>query len=421
MLFWGEEAPKFHYEHKRLLKGLQIDANGPGTILRDFETFLAFFSQDTLPVTKTHQLPNKTLLDLNPLMARPLELGLQRPQQKAFPHLEGLYLLLRASGMTFVDNSGKGPVLVVDERALQSWQALNPTERYCTLLETWLLRGYPEIIRHDRQRVYSVQRALQNWVLLFYNIPDEGARPEPNSSLEASLYFVEMYGLALMELFGLVEIEHLPPVPGKGWQVGTLRRTALGDALCALFSLAVFGYAKRPAARESATEVEHGALQPVLRRYWPAWRKTLTLPKAEFRDGIYTFRVDVWRGVWRRISIPAKARLNTLANAILEAFRFSDTSHLYLFSYQDRTGRTVEAFHDEMESVDLWASDVAIGDLPLNIGQEMLFVFDFGDNWRFSVTLEGIAPQSSPPVKDAVVVEKHGEAPDQYRDWSSGR
>jgi len=66
----------------------------------------------------------------------------------------------------------------------------------------------------------------------------------------------------------------------------------------------------------------------------------------------------------------------------------------------------------------VWASEVAIGDLPLAIGERMEFWFDFGDDWRFAVQLERIEPQRTPPVTRAVVIEACGESPDQYEDWS---
>jgi len=418
MEFPGVKRPQFTPKHKRLLRDLQFDANGPGTILRDFEMFLSFFSAEKSPLTKKLLLPVKTLQSLNARMTRPLLLGLAKPQQKAFPHLEGLYLLLRASGMTLVEYTGKSPVLVMDERALEAWQVLNPTERYCTLLETWLLRGHPQIIGHDRDRQFFIPRAFVNWAALSAAISARGSRPETNLGVADALYLLEAYGLALLELFGLVEGEHLPLVLGAGWQIGRLRRTPLGDALCALLYTGFFDHTNRKPTLEDQPEVTSGQLQPVLQPYLPAWQRTFALPKPEFRKGVHIFRVDLWEGVWRRIAIPAKKTLHHLADAILDAFEFSDRIHLYLFSYRNRMGLEINAYHDEVDDAAVWASEVAIGDLPLAIGERMEFWFDFGDDWRFAVQLERIEPQRTPPVTRAVVIEACGESPDQYEDWS---
>ena len=54
----------------------------------------------------------------------------------------------------------------------------------------------------------------------------------------------------------------------------------------------------------------------------------------------------------------------------------------------------------------------------------MLFNFDFGDNWYFSVTLEQIEEQLDTSVSKAAlkksearVIETKGDAPPQYPNW----
>ena len=42
-----------------------------------------------------------------------------------------------------------------------------------------------------------------------------------------------------------------------------------------------------------------------------------------------------------------------------------------------------------------------------------LYVFDFGDWWEFDVTLERVDPGMA--IEKPVVLEKHGEPPEQYR------
>jgi hypothetical protein len=59
--------------------------------------------------------------------------------------------------------------------------------------------------------------------------------------------------------------------------------------------------------------------------------------------------------------------------------------------------------------------EVLVGDTPLKVGQAMTFVFDFGDWWEFEVVLERVDPGMS--LKKPVVLEAHGEPPDQYPGW----
>jgi hypothetical protein len=100
-----------------------------------------------LRCSKTYQLlPIKVLPAIKARLAQPIDSGLKRPQLKSYPHVQGLYLLLRASGLGCIRGTPSKPVLVIDEAVYDSWSSMNPTERYFTLLETWLLRGHPEIV-----------------------------------------------------------------------------------------------------------------------------------------------------------------------------------------------------------------------------------------------------------------------------------
>ena len=62
------------------------------------------------------------------------------------------------------------------------------------------------------------------------------------------------------------------------------------------------------------------------------------------------------------------------------------------------------------------ADQLPIGTLPLEPGQAMQLVYDFGDNWQFTVKLERIEPPGS-KAKGPRILESHGTAPSQYQDW----
>jgi hypothetical protein len=76
------------------------------------------------------------------------------------------------------------------------------------------------------------------------------------------------------------------------------------------------------------------------------------------------------------------------------------------------TQRVVHPICEEEFSTD----EFKIENLPLRISEKMEYVFDFGDNWQFTVELEEIQPQN-PKFKKAKILEKHGESPEQYPSW----
>jgi len=397
-----------------LLRELTIDDNGPGTILHDFDAVLTFIKAREMSITPMHQLRRRMLPEINDRLARPIQMGLKKPLQKSYPHIHGLYLLVRASGLTCAEGTTKKPLLVVDDAVYQAWQGLNPTERYCSLLETWLLRGHPEIVG---ERGYGWSRIPDTFGKLpwfFQRIPDGGLPVAGDKEAEDSIrYWPGWHNLGLLELFGLIAIHPVPPEPGKGWRIGRVNRTPLGDALLALLHAGFFGDIDNILALESENWVPFGVLQPTLQPHFPEWKNNLSVPEWAFRQGAHVFKVTLWQGLWRRIAIPAGATLAELASAILDAVEF-DHDHLHMFTYQNRFGVTEHINHFYMDEGP-WTSEVLVGDTPLKIGQAMAFLFDFGDWWEFEVALERVDPGMV--LKKPVVLEVQGEPPDQYPVW----
>ena len=56
--------------------------------------------------------------------------------------------------------------------------------------------------------------------------------------------------------------------------------------------------------------------------------------------------------------------------------------------------------------------------LELDEGQEFMYLFDYGDEWRFKVRVHDINPDA-PEGEYPRIVESVGEAPKQYPDWDA--
>ena len=413
MYILPSQGPKFSSKHKQVLRDLGIGESGPGTILRDFEMLLDYIRERDLPVTGKYQLPLRVLPEINARLTHPLQLGLKRPQQKSYPHIHGLYLLVRASGLTYIGGTSEKPVLQVDKEVYQAWENLNPTERYGSLLEAWLLRGKPEIIGDYYRPLFLIPDNFEKWASFFAAIPDEGLQITGDRDAEDWLrYKPRWHNLGLLELFGLIAVQHGAPAPGKGWQIERIHRTPLGDALLALLYTEFFGDFGNILELEEEGKAPFGVLQPVLQPYFPQWENNLSVPERAFREGTHIFKVSLGQ-LWRRIAIPANQTLDALAFTILDAVKF-DHDHLYQFSYQNRFGILERINHPYLEDGP-WTSEVLVGDVPLRIGQMMTFLYDFGDQWEFDVNLEQVDPDMV--IKGPVVLEAHGEPPEQYPRW----
>ena len=401
-------------EAEHLLRNQEIDENGPGTVLRDFRMLLDFAGRGDLRVTKGHLFPVRTLPEINERMTHPLVRELKRPVQKSYPHINGLYLLLRASGLTVIGSRGKSPVLQVDGDALECFSRLNAAEQYFTLLEAWLLRGWPDIIGEGRGRPYGIPRNFQEWSFVFARIPSKGAGFDKDSAAESSIrYGMGWHNLALLELFGLLSIVPGPPGESGGWGIRSIHRTAWGDAVLVLLEGSFFkDFDPFEDPQDEGDQIVVGRMQPAVRLYFPQCRNKLVITKPGFQDGVHTFKVSLGR-VWLRIAISATEVLDRFADLILASVRF-DYDHLYLFRYKNRFGSTEEVNHRYIDERP-WATDVQIGELGLIIGQTMTFLYDFGDMWEFDIRLEKVDVDRT--LEEPELIDMHGEPPRQYGGW----
>ncbi|MGP1387077.1 MAG: IS1096 element passenger TnpR family protein [Thainema sp.] len=395
-----------------LLQDLDITETTPGTIVKDFETLLAAMGDKGLPVSgKLQHISLKLLGDLNAQMSQPIQLALKRPQQKSYANLHGLCLLLRATGITKVATVGKTPHLQVDPDIYASWQTLNPTEKYFTLLEAWLMRATGEMIGEDRNPMNEGGRVLNGWAYLM-----DRQKTYKNYNEQQDLnYWPGLHNVALMQMFGWVEINSPKPEAGKGWRIKKVKPLPIGDAIATAAAGVYYQREYGGGFQQNYTQ-PWGELQPCFQPYFPAWQHNLAAPKQqEHQTGTFIFKVSL-DNIWRRLSISSESTLEELSYLILHSVDF-DSDHLHLFAYKDGMGRTIEVHHpyDEWHNGPL-SDQILVGDLPLEPGMSMDYVFDFGDYWEFSILLEEI--QSGKPKRNSdKILESHGEAPEQYPSW----
>lgn len=400
-------------KYEKILRSQVIDETHPGTMLRDFEILLDFIGPDGIGVSnKNNFLSKESLADLNSKLSHPIDIRHKRPRQQSYPNINGLYLLLRSTGFAFPERRGKKLLIVLDDILLQSWGKCNLTERYFILLESWLIRGNPAIVG-ESESFYQIN--IMKWLNFFREIPDQGLNiPERNQQEQTINYSPGLLTVALLDLFGIISVRHGLPDEGKGWRIVGVHRTPLGDALLQLMAL----YYRKSSSyfRLDVDKIEEsfGILQPAIQPFFPEWQKNLVIRKPAFHDGIYVFKVSLG-DVWRRIAIPGKSDFETLSFSILDAFDF-DYDHLYCFFVKDRHGFKREIKHPAMDDPP-YANEIRIGDLSAWPGMTMLFWYDFGDNWRFNLKL-GRIESSESEIKEPIVLEKHGEPPDQYLDFS---
>ncbi len=404
------QLPRLTDAQAQLLHTAVIDAERPGPVLHDFQMLLDFVGPEGCKAAgKYNLLPIDAIEELDQRLSRPLRLALKRPQLRSHPYLQGLHLLLRSSGLTRVTGSGERARLVVDPVLREQWDQLNPTERYFNLLEAWLRFGRAEMVGEQGSWLDEpLMKCLQAW----QQIPAKGQRFDLDQPTYAYVMGIgrEFYHLALMDLFGLMEVLR-PTRPVKPWCPAGVKHLPLGDALWTL--LAKHSLTRLFGAEEEGEEEPDGfgAWQPLFQPYFPEWLRNLEITAPALREGVFVFRVQLG-DCWRRIAMRAEDTLDGLMGWILRSVKF-DSDHLYSFTYRDQFGATVRA-NGPVTNEDLSTAEVRIGELPLEPGQSMSLVYDFGYNWQFNVKLERI--ESPGKLKAPRILERKGKAPRQYPD-----
>lgn len=128
------------------------------------------------------------------------------------------------------------------------------------------------------------------------------------------------------------------------------------------------------------------------------------------------------KSIYRDIEIGASQSLYKLAEAIIAAFGF-DLDHAFGFYnalrpedvYSADTRYELFADLGDAEPGVLGVKKTKIGQAFPAIGNKMIFLFDYGDEWLFRVTLKDQANKAAKTKYPRIVASK-GEAPPQYPD-----
>lgn len=91
-------------------------------------------------------------------------------------------------------------------------------------------------------------------------------------------------------------------------------------------------------------------------------------------------------GVSRTLEMDGTETLDDLSSAILDAFGF-DHCHLYMFSLT-RKPYDDDGYYHPMAEKGAKADKIAIDSLELKSRRKILYLYDFGDEWMFHVTVK---------------------------------
>lgn len=129
--------------------------------------------------------------------------------------------------------------------------------------------------------------------------------------------------------------------------------------------------------------------------------------------------VSAGKGCYRHIKISDHATLEELSSEILDAFEFIE-DHAHAFFMDNRAWSDADCYYMAMEDEDddeRHTCDYTLRKAGLKSGKKFLYIFDFGDEWRFACHVLRILDE---PTVDPKVICTKGKPPIQYAgydDW----
>ncbi|WP_018248938.1 plasmid pRiA4b ORF-3 family protein [Orenia marismortui] len=451
------------------MKKLKISEDSPTSLVRDFTIFINYLEKNKITLTKTKQyLRGKDLFKLNHLMTNIVKDVTSRTPQERYPQLHLFYCLSLAGKLYKKEFKGKTKILLKPTENLKKYRELTITEKYFFIFESfWVDADWRELQggTFAKADVYTVtpvmkflsqsyagqkielkdtvhgelRRMMWDWeyYLLYFElfgfwqvVIDETATKRLSSkrAVFAEILIPTKFGIEMAKI--LKEERHLERwnlpyreamgewnvVPGS--PICEIEQDPI-DELMRIFGTEGFiNAAEKEEIEEPEVEEwqEEEFLEP-LKELFDEGELQKTISKGQskgFIEGNYIFKVSLARGLWRKIKISSTHTLLDLHQIIQNAFDFNN-DHLYAFFM---TGQpwTEPKFTAPQDYDGIPVNEVQIGELGLEEGQQILYLFDYGDEWRFNVRLEKLNTQEK-KVVEAEMIEKKGESPEQYPEY----
>ena len=416
--------------------------------VNDFITFCNFLEQHKPKLSDRKAVLGKNdLFALNKMLINKKEITAPNYMQESYPVIDLMFKLAVLGKLYLKTGDEKGKVfLTCTERKIE-FDNLNLFEKYAFLLETfWTLFDFKEIGFDGINGIGEIVAGLKK------STPGkELYKGAFSKRIDFDLAF--SYNSVLIHYFGYLGFCSFTLLPQKGKTVDryldsikVIIPTNLGINLCNLLNELKIEVWNKPYSEEygslmsnilndlyndkdfededsedSIEDEDQNEAEPMpfyrlLIPIFPndALNGTVTTDVRKCVKGNFIFKVSLEKTVWRIISIGFNHSLDELHLAIQDAFDF-DNDHLYTF-FMDGKRYSKERYESPNCEDGPYADEAIIGEIGLYTGQKILYLFDYGDSWEFEVQLLNINEEDE-PVKEPLVIDSKGEAPEQYPYW----
>lgn len=404
-------------------------------LIDDFDSFVRYLeSKPNLPLTAVGDLKAADLWAINDWVNyKAPNYVTPRSRQVDYPLIGFLYQLVTASRL-FLVRFEKSNILVPDAARIDAYRNLTLDEKYVFLLETaWCYADWSAIDGDGRSGQGAnwfqsgIGQLLRNPVGTDVTLFTRGWVSEDDLRMIHVSATVNAYVRA-GHWFGWYDTREVAQAKRDKYnlQIDRVTLTEWGQqCLTVLSRERPFRYWNKQALNYAYyTDEGSEELRVDINTFADAFRTLLGEPEllslypinANPPTGTYWLRAELpAHKVSRTMAIPASMTLDDLHALIQQAFGFGN-DHLYGFYMNPRNPYNGEQYYDP-RMTDGWADgypayETSLTRLDLHEGQQLLYIFDFGDHWEFKITVVRHLPNDK--AQKASVVEKVGKAPRQY-------
>lgn len=382
--------------------------------LEDFNKFIEYVVENQVTISNKNKfISPKHLFEMNKLIKEQAENVTERNTQLYYPLLH-LFTNIATASKLFVEEPIKGSkILLKPTEKIEKFQGLNETEKFIYFLQVlWVDCDFEKL----RYQTYDKLNAIHIHEF-FKRIAEE----EPNKVISFD-YYISFFSTMLLyfKFFGLLEIKSTDTIckepKVREFIPKEIVINPLGieiiKVLASERNLEQWNIPNRRELGYWKEDFKEEFYLPFKKLFEPGeLEKTLPRQSNDFNNGVYIFKVSLSRGKWGKLQLSAYNTLEDLHNLIQRAFDF-DNDHLYSF-FMDGVPWSNYRFRCPYEDEGPHTDEAKIGDFGLAENQRFLYLFDYGDEWRFEVQVESITKNEKVAALPQII-EFKGRKPSQY-------
>jgi len=382
--------------------------------VNDFNIFIQYVMENQITVSNKNKfISPKHLFEMNKLMKVKAEGVTEKNTQLFYPLLH-LFTNISMASKLFVEEPIKGSkILMKPTENIKIFESLKDIEKFIYLLEVlWVDCDF------EKLRYQTYDHLTASYIREFFK---KFAKEEANKIIQFE-YCQNSFSTMLIyfSFLGLLEIKSVdtrykdPKV--REFIPTEIVINPLGIEIIKILAtkrdLEKWNIPDRRELGHWKVELEEEFYLPFKNLFEPGeLEKTLPRQNHKFNEGMYIFKASLSKGSWGKIQLSANNTLEDLHNLIQEAFAF-DNDHLYSF-FMDGIPWSKNIFNCSFGNEGPFADEVKIGDLGLVENQKFLYLFDYGDEWKFDVKVESIQ-HSERVTALPQIIEFKGKKPSQY-------